>query len=64
MPNQIARKFAFGPSALNDLAQAFYIAWLETRAWGVEGNTDEQIKRIKTKLAQRIMEYASEGEQD
>lgn len=64
MPHQIARKFAFGPSALNDLAQAFDIAWLETRTWGVEGNTDEQIKRIKTKLAQRIMEHAREGEQD
>jgi hypothetical protein len=25
-------------------------------------NTEEQIKRIKTKLAQRIMEYAMEGE--
>ena len=43
MPHQIARNFAFGPSALNDLAQAFDIAWLETRTWGVEGNTDEQI---------------------
>jgi hypothetical protein len=27
-------------------------------------NTEEQIKRIKTKLAQRIMEYAMEGEHD
>ena len=63
MPHQIER-IAFGPSALNDLAQAFDAAWLETRTWGVAGNTDEQIKRIKTKLAQRIMEYAADGEHD
>jgi hypothetical protein len=62
MPHQIERKFAFGPSALNDLAQAFDTAWLELRAWGVEANTNEQVKCIKTKLAQRIMEYATEGE--
>jgi hypothetical protein len=62
MPYQIERKFAFGPSALNDLAQAFDTAWLELRAWGVEANTNEQVKCIKTKLAQRIMEYATEGE--
>jgi hypothetical protein len=36
MPHQIERKFAFGPSALNDLAQAFDTAWLELRAWGIE----------------------------
>jgi hypothetical protein len=53
-----------GPSALNDLAQAFDTAWLELRAWGIEANTDEQVKCIKTKLAQRIMEYAAEGEHD
>ena len=64
MPHQIERRFAFGPSALNDLAQTFDTAWLETCTWGVEGNTGEQIKRIKTTLAQRIMEYAREGEQD
>jgi hypothetical protein len=42
MPHQIERSFAFGPSALNDLAQAFDTAWLETCTWGVEGNTGEQ----------------------
>ena len=56
MPHKIERKFAFGPSALNDLAQAFDAAWLELRAWGIEANTDEQVKCIKTNLAQRIME--------
>jgi hypothetical protein len=30
----------------------------------LEANTDEQVKWIKTKLAQRIMEYAAEGELD
>jgi hypothetical protein len=64
MPHKIERKFAFGPSALNDLAQAFDAAWLELRAWGIEANTDEQVKCIKTNLAQRIMEYAAEGEHD
>ena len=64
MPHQIERKFAFGPSALSDLAQAFDTAWLELRAWGVEANTDEQVMCIKTKVAQRIMEYATEGEHD
>jgi len=34
------------------------------RAWGVEANTDEQVMCIKTKVAQRIMEYATEGEHD
>jgi SPX domain protein involved in polyphosphate accumulation len=55
MPHQIERKFAFGPSALNDLAR---------RGWGIEANTEEQVQCIKTKLAQRIMEYAAEGEHD
>ena len=56
MPHQIERKFVFGPSALNDLAQAFDAAWLELRGWGIEANTKEQVQCIKTKLAQRIME--------
>jgi len=64
MPHQIARKLAFGPSALNDLERAFDSAWLELCAWGVEANTEEQIKRIRTNLAGRIMEYATEGEDD
>ena len=64
MPHQIKHMFAFGPSALKDLAQGFDTAWLELRNWGIEENTEEQIKCIKTKLAQRIMEYAMEGEHD
>jgi hypothetical protein len=56
MPRQIEPKFAFEPTALSDLAQAFDIAWLQLRAWGVETNTEKQIKSIQTKLAQRIME--------
>ena len=64
MPHQIERKFTFGPRALNDLARAFDSAWLELSAQGVEVNTEEQLKRIRTKLAQRIMEYATEGEHD
>jgi hypothetical protein len=64
MSQRIAHKIAFGPSALNDLARAFDSAWLELCAWGVEANTEQQIKRIRTSLAQRIMEYATEGEQD
>jgi hypothetical protein len=64
MPHQIERKIAFGPSALNDLAQAFDTAWLELCGWGIEANTEEQVQCIKTKLAQRIMEYAAEGEHD
>ena len=31
---------------------------------GIDANTDQQIQWIKTKLAQRIMEYAEEGERD
>jgi hypothetical protein len=58
MPHQIERKFAFQPRALNDLARAFDTAWQELRAQGVEVNTEEQLKRIRTKLSQRIMEYA------
>jgi hypothetical protein len=50
------------PSALNDLARAFDSAWKELRAQGVEMNSEEQLRRIRTKLAQRIMEYATEGE--
>jgi hypothetical protein len=64
MSQRIAREIAFGPSALNDLARAFDSAWLELCAWGVEANTKQQIKRIRTNLAQRIVEYATEGEQD
>ena len=64
MPHQLARKLAFGPSALNDLERAFDSAWLELCAWGIDANTEEQIKRIRTNLAQRIMEYATEGEDD
>ena len=64
MSQRIAHKIAFGPSALNDLAQAFDSAWLELCAWGVQANTEEQIKRIRMNLAQRIMEYATEGEDD
>ena len=64
MPHKIERKIAFGPSALDDLAQAFDTAWLELHAWGIAANTDEQVQWIKTKLAQRIMEYAAEGELD
>jgi hypothetical protein len=64
MPHQIARKLSFGPSALNDLARAFDSAWLELRAQGIAANTEEQIKRIRTKLAQRIIEDATEGEHD
>lgn len=63
MPHQIER-IAFWPSALNDLAQAFDTAWLELRGWGIEANTEGQIQCIKTTLAQRIMEYAAEGEHD
>ena len=63
MPHQIER-IGFGPSALNDLAQAFDAAWLELRGWGIEANTEEQVQCIKTTLAQRIMEYAVEGEHD
>ena len=57
MPHKKERNLAFGPSALNDLAQAFDTAWLELRAWGIEANTELQIKCIKTKLA-------TEGEHD
>ena len=57
MPPQIERKLAFQPHALNDLTRAFDTAWQELRAQGVELNTEEQLKRIRTKLAQRIMEY-------
>ena len=64
MPHQLARKLAFGPSALNDLERALDSAWLELCAWGIDANTEEQIKRIRTNLAQRIMEYATEGEDD
>jgi hypothetical protein len=64
MPHQIACELAFGPSALNDLVRAFDSAWLELCAWSVEANTEEQIKRIRTNLAQRIMEDATEGERD
>jgi hypothetical protein len=64
VPHQIEPKFAFEPTALNDLAQAFDAAWLELRAWGVESNTEKQIKYIQSKLAQRITEYATEGEHD
>jgi hypothetical protein len=64
MPHQIERKLAFQPHALNDLTRAFDTAWQELRAQGVESNTEEQLKRIRTKLAQRIMEYATEGEDD
>jgi hypothetical protein len=64
MPHKTERKIAFGPSALDDLAQAFDTAWLELHAWGIAANTDEQVQWIKTKLAQRIMEYAAEGELD
>ena len=64
MSQRIAHKIAFGPSALNDLARAFDSAWLELCAWGVEASTEQQIKQIRTGLAQRIMEYATEGEQD
>ena len=64
MTHKIERKIAFGPSALNDLAQAFDTAWLEFRAWGIEANTDEQVKCIKANLARRIMEHAAEGEHD
>jgi hypothetical protein len=64
MPHKNERNLAFGPSALNDLARAFDSAWRELCAWGVEANTEQQIKRIRTKLAQRIMEYATEGEHD
>jgi hypothetical protein len=49
---------------LDDLAQVFDTAWLELHAWGIEANTDEQVQWIKTKLAQRIMEYAADGELD
>jgi hypothetical protein len=64
MSQRIAHKIAFGPSALNDLAQAFDSAWLELCAWGVQANTEEQINRIRTNVARRIMEYATEGEDD
>ena len=64
MPHKIEGTTAFGPNALNDLAQAFDTAWLELHAWDIEANTDEQVQWIKTKLAQRIMEYAAEGERD
>ena len=64
MPHRIEHKIAFGPHALNDLARAFETAWLELRAQGVEMNNEEQLKRIRTKLAQRIMEDATEGEHD
>jgi hypothetical protein len=64
MPHKNERNLAFGPSALNDLARAFDSAWLELRGWGIEANTEEQIKCLKTKLAQRIMECATEGEHD
>ena len=64
MPHHIEPKFVFGLTALDQLAQAFDAAWLELRAWGVETNTEKQIKCIQTKLAQRIIEYATEGERD
>ena len=64
MPHKKGRNLAFGSRALNVLAQAFDSAWLELRARGIEANTEQQIKCIKTKLAQRIIEYAAEGEHD
>jgi hypothetical protein len=39
MPHKTERKIAFGPSALDDLAQAFDTAWLELHAWGIAANT-------------------------
>lgn len=64
MPHKIERKLAFGPSALSHLALAFDTAWLELSARGVEANTAEQVTCIRTTLAQRIIEYATEGEND
>ena len=55
MSQRIAHEIAFGPSALDDLARAFDSAWLELCAWGVEANTEQQIKRIRMNLAQRIV---------
>jgi hypothetical protein len=64
MPHRIENTIAFGPGAPNDLARAFEAAWLELRAQGIDLNTEEQLKRIRAKLAQRIVEDAAEGEHD
>lgn len=64
MPHRIEYEIAFGPGAPNDQSRAFEAAWLELRAQGIDLNTEEQLKRIRAKLVQRIVEDAAEGEHD
>jgi hypothetical protein len=64
MPHKIERKIAFGPSAPEQSGASFRYGVARIACLGIDANTDEQIQWIKTKLAQRIMEYAEEGERD
>jgi hypothetical protein len=64
MSHRTEHTLAFSPEALNDLTRAFEAAWLELRIQGIDLNTEEQLERIRAKLAQRIAEDAAEGEHD
>jgi hypothetical protein len=61
MPHRSTHKHAFGPRELTKLALAFDGAWQQLCVEGVEAKTVEQIELTRTKLAQWIFNYATNG---
>jgi hypothetical protein len=64
MARQIDHKHAFGPRALNSLAQALEDAWQEVGAQINQETGPEQIELTRAKLAQWIINYATIGKLD
>ena len=64
MARQIDHKHAFGPRALNCMAQAFEDAWQEVGAQINQKASPEQIELTRGKLAQWIINYATIGKLD
>jgi hypothetical protein len=59
MPRQIDHKHAFGPRALNSLAQAFEGAWQEVGTQFNQKTDSERIELTRAKLAQWIINNAT-----
>ncbi len=58
----MARPFAFGPTELHDLGDAFEAAWLALLL--ADGNELMDGPAVRSLLAKRIMEAAANGESD
>lgn len=64
MAHQVDHKHAFGPRELTVLTAVFENAWRKVSVDVPEDTSLRQIERTRSKLAQWIMNYATQGQLD